>query len=321
MTPGRGRLAPASAVPASGAALASFVLLCLVLPLSSCASAAESRRLALAYLEIGSSYAELGKWDKAGAAYEKALAYDASLVEASYNMTRALAERGKYAEALASADGFLATQPDNTLILALKAYALYKSGDAGGALAIYGRIAELDPEDDRSRYNRAILLEASGRTEESRALYAELLARKPGDDATRYRLASILMDMNETAAAVPLLEAYVERKAGDREAARLLASAYERLKLYSKALARYGELASGGKDPAASFSSARIKMLKAEDFESGLEDLEAAILAGWKDAEAAKLLVEDPALADPGLNARVRAVLEKAGIKTGSPKP
>lgn len=277
--------------------------------LASCASA-ERPRIALEYYEIGNAWLDMEKWDKAGAAYEKALSYDPALAAASYNLARALVEAGSYPRALEVLDRLRAEDPDNVRLITLSAYALHKSGDDAAALAAYRRASELNPRDAPTLRNLAVLLERAERYEEARGILRELYIVTPSDDAVLRRLALLearrVSDPatfggagtpGEDAAvgaeeALSLLSAFLSRKPGDREVLRVRAELRERGELFALALEDWASLVK--EDPSdgeAWFRLARIRLVVAGDREAGLEALRKALDAEYKDSASLKALL------------------------------
>jgi len=288
--------------------------------LSSCATA-QAPRIALEYYEIGNAWLAMEKWDKAGAAYERALAYDRSLVAASYNLARALAEAGAYPRALEVLERLRSDDPDNVRLIAFRAYVLNKSGDDEAALAAYRRAAELNPRDAGTLRNLALLLERAGRDGEALVILRELYAVNPADDGVLRRLALLearrvsgtrgsgespapgeesAPAITSTAAAaasaeedaLTLLSAYLSRKPGDREVLRARAELREARELFARAQEDWAALAQA--DPAdgeAWFRLARIRLVVAGDREAGMEALRKALDAKFSDSKAAAALL------------------------------
>ncbi len=286
--------------------------------LSSCATA-QAPRIALEYYEIGNAWLAMEKWDKAGAAYEKPLAHDRSLVAASYNLARALAEAGAYPRALEVLERLRSDDPDNVRLIAFRAYVLHKSGDDEAALAAYRRAAELNPRDAGTLRNLAQLLERAGRDGEALVILRELYAVNPADDGVLRRLALLearrvsgIRGSGESAAsgeasapaisstasasaeedALTLLSAYLARKPGDREVLRARAELRETRELFARAQEDWAALAQA--DPAdgeAWFRLARIRLVVAGDREAGIEALRKALDAKFSDSKAAAALL------------------------------
>ncbi len=275
------------------------------------------------------------QWDKAGAAYEKALAYDRSLVAASYNLARALTETGAYARALEVLGRLRSSDPDNVRLITLEAYALYKSGDDRSALAAYRRASELNPRDPGTLRNLALLLERSGRGEEARTILRELYTVLPSDDAVLRRLALLearraleALAVAGTSAvgdtgsdsdparaaeeALAFLSAYLSRKPEDREALRARAELRESLELFAGALEDWADLVKADpSDGTAWFRLARLRLVVAGDREAGLDALRKAVDSKFSDAKAAAALLS--ALPDAE-RAKPAEILRAAGL-------
>ncbi len=245
------------------------------------------------------------KWDKAGAAYEKALSYDRSLVAASYNLARALTEAGSYPRALEALAKLLAEDPDNVRLLTLKAYALHKAGDDDAALAAYRRTAVLNPRDAATLRNLAFLLEKAGEVEEARGILRELHAVDPSDDSVLRRLALLEARLwrqppagtgpgedGPGADAETLLSASLARDPRDREVLRARAELREARELFALALEDWAALVKeDAADGQAWFRLARIRLVVAGDREAGLEALRKALEAKFSDSQAAAALL------------------------------
>lgn len=252
----------------------------------------------------------MGKWDRAGAAYEKALSYDRTLVAASYNLARALTEAGSYSRALEILERLRAEDPDNVRLITLSAYTHHKAGDDEAALAEYRRAAELNPRDAPTLRNLALLLERAGRDDEARGILRELYAVDAGDDAVLRRLALLEArralpptdaggsDPSETEGgespeeALSLLTAALARDPDDREILRARAELRESRELFARALEDWAALVR--QDPAdgeAWFRLARLRLVVAGDREAGLEALRKALDAKFSDSKAAAALL------------------------------
>lgn len=257
----------------------------------------QGRRQALGWTELGNAWAELGRWDKAGDAWSRAMALDPGQGVASYNLSRALAEAGKYDESIAKSDEYLATDPDNAAVLTVKAYALYKSGRDAEALALYERVVALNGADSASVFNLAVLLEAAGRTAEAKDRYDAILALKPEDATASFRKGLLLAAGGEAEAAIPLLERYLAANTDSSEGRRALALAQVRAGLYMDAMESYAAIVEKAPEDAGSwFALARLRLTVAEDGQGGLDALGTALEKGFKDQALATELLADPAL-------------------------
>ena len=261
-------------------------------------------------------------WDKAGAAYEKALSYDRSLVAASYNLARALTEAGSYERALGVLERLLGEDPDNVRLLALKAYALHKAGKGAAALAAYRRAVALNPHDASTLRNLAYLLEQSGEDEEARAILRELHAVDPSNDAVLRRLALLearLAEASSLETADTLLSAFLARNPLDSEALLARAELREKRELFALAMEDWASLVKkDASDGVAWFRLARIRLLVAGDERGGLEALKRALDAKFSDAAAAAALLAALPEADRAKPARL---FLDAGLKPAAADP
>ncbi len=278
-----------SAVLLLGAGLAALVSL-------SCATD-QSRRQALGWTELGNAWAELGRWDKAGDAWSRAMALDPGQGVASYNLSRALAEAGKYDESILKSDEYLATDPDNAAVLSVKAYALYKAGRDAEALALYERVVALNGADAASVYNLAVLLEAAGRTDEAMERYDTILALKPDEANASFRKGLLLAAAGDAEGALPFLERYLAANAESLEGRRAFALTQVRAERYMDAIDMYAAIvAKAPEDTDSWFALARLRLTVAEDGQGGLDALKTALKKGFKDRAKAKDLLAEPGL-------------------------
>lgn len=267
-----------------------------VLTSLSCATD-QSRRQALGWTELGNAWAELGRWDKAGDAWSRAMALDPGQGVASYNLSRALAEAGKYDESIAKSDEYLATDPDNAAVLTVKAYALYKASRDAEALALYERVVTLNGADSASVYNLAVLLEAAGRADEAMERYDAILALKPDDPNASFRKGLLLAAGGDAESALPLLERYLAANTESLEGRRALALVQVRAGLSMDAIETYAAIVAKVPEDADSwFALARLRLTVAEDGPGGLDALKTALKQGFKDRTLATDLLAEPSL-------------------------
>jgi protein O-GlcNAc transferase len=271
--------------------------LCLLL--ASCATTPPPSMLASEWYEIGNGWYDLGKWDKAGAAYAKAIALDPSLVGASFNMARALVESGDYDAALVAVDRTLESDPKNVRALSLKAYIFYKRGDAKGAAAAYDAVLVLDPYAPDAVYNSALLSDAAGDSKAAADDLERLLSVKTDDTgalALYARILSKLERKEEAIAAFERLRGLGKAGAADLEK---LGTLYEDGKNYAAAIDAYASAtAADPKRAAVWFALARLKLVEAEDGKGGLDALGKALDSGFSDKAAVGALLASPSLVE-----------------------
>jgi len=290
--------------------MAVLALVCL-LGLSACATD-QSRKQAVGWTEIGNAWAELGAWDKAGDAWSRAIALDPGQQVAGYNLSRALAEAGKYEEAIVKSDDYLLSDPDNAAVLSIKAYCLHKAGRDEEALAVYERVVTLNGEDVPSIYNMAVLLESAGRTQEAVGRYDAILSLKPDHANASLRKGLLLAASGDPATAIPLIQRYVDGNSSSMEARKALAAVSEQAGAFAKSIELLEQIVvEAPEDAEAWFDLARLRLTVASDGTGGLEALENAIKNGYKDSVSAATLLafEDLVSVD-----EVRSLLTGAGL-------
>lgn len=293
------------------APLAALAVLGGFLSLQACVTA-PGKALAAEWYEIGNSWYDQGKWAKAGAAYSRAMRLDPGLIAASYNLARALVEAGDYEGALSALDSILAQDGTNVRALSLEAYILWKKGDPKAALEVYDRVLGLDPYAPDAIYNAALLREATGDYVGAIAAIEPLATTKPEDATLVAFYARVLAEGGRSKDAIAAYEkvgALGKLSAADYES---LGSLYAEARDFAKALAALeSSVGAEPKRAAAWFALARIRLAQAEDGKAGLEALDKALAAGFKDKDAAVALLEEPVLAE---REAVVAALRKAGL-------
>lgn len=310
------RLPPSRAVPlaAFAAVLACVLASCQTLPV---------KAVAADYVEIGNAYFELGKFDKAGAAYAKALSYDPLSVTASFNLARALLEAGKADEALAALDELLAKDPENAIILKAKAYALYKADRREEAITVYEKVMALLPYDVDCWYNYGILLAAADRDDEAGPILSKVVEIKPDDADALLASARVELRSGDKELAYARYLAYLDKKPGAHDVSVELAEAYRAARLFAKAMEIYKKLADADpKDALSRFELGYLELVAAEDAEAGLTDITKALDAGFAVLPQAKERVA-ALLAEEGLSEleALKALFQAKGLIGEAPPP
>jgi tetratricopeptide (TPR) repeat protein len=278
------------------ARVGAFAFLAIALLATACASTAPSP-LAQEWYDLGNAWLDKGDWKKAGQAYSRALALQPSLVSASFNMARALAESGVYKASMGILDAIAKRDPGNVRVISARAYTLYKKGDAAAALIAYREALALDPYAPDAVYNVALLEFTAGDAATAANDLDRLTSAKPDDWQALLLLGRARDKTGEADAA---LAAYEKAKAlgkADAEALARMGALYESSRRYSEAMdALDAAVKADPKRSAAWFGLARLRLVVAEDAEKGLEALKAALAAGFSDKDAAAALLAEPDL-------------------------
>ncbi len=263
-----------------------------VLAVISCASDSHGRDVAAEYYNVGNAYYELGQYEKSAQYYRNALRTDPTLAKASFNLSLVLVRLKKTDEALRILQDLLSRDPQNVTVMSALAWALHEGGKDTDALARYEDILKIAPENQDARYNEGLILWKLGRLREALEGFKKILSITPDDPDALYGGASLLLSLDDPQTAGDYLDRYLEKKPDDVEARLLLASCFERLEKYARALTAYEAIQTlAPKDPRAWFGEARLLLTVVEDPEKGVNSLLKALELGFQDPEAIKVLL------------------------------
>jgi tetratricopeptide (TPR) repeat protein len=295
-----------------GALLAACFLALAVAAFSAGCATAPSRPLAREWYELGNSWLDKKEWKKAGEAYSRALALDPSLVGASFNLARALAEAGDYEGSLRALDGLAKRDPKNVRVVAARAYALYKKGDAPAALAAYRAVLALDPYAPDAVYNVALLELATGDAVSAAADLDALSVAAPDDGQVFLSLGRARDKNGDSEAALAAYERAKELGKADSAALERMGELYSADARFTDAMDAFdAAVKADPKRSGAWFSLARLRLVVASDAEQGLAALQSALDAGFSDKEKATALLDEPDLPDRD---KVQELLKAKGL-------
>ena len=310
-----------SSAPTGGRALA-LVAGCLVslFAFASCATTLEQADLAIEYFNIGTAYFDLGDLERSATYLTRAIALDPSLERASYNLARVRIGQSDYDGAVQLLEELLMADEDNSLVLETLGYASYLASDLIQAGRWYDRALDVNPTDPDLLRNRAIV----HRTREEYTSAATLFQRaiditgETGDlvleVARTFRLAG------DSASALESYERYIGLEAeAEPEARYELAGLYEEAEFFADALEMLEPvIGAGDAVPSlradASFASARILLLEAEEIDAGIDAARNAFALGFSDVPAALELAEQ---LDPETRDRLMEVMDAIGLGEG----
>jgi tetratricopeptide (TPR) repeat protein len=277
-------------------ATAALIHIALLLALS-CASGPAAREIALEWYELGNGYFDKGDWMRAGQAYSRALKLDATLVGASYNFARSLAEAGDYQGALILLDKLADADPANVRILSARAYVIYRNGDPAAALEAYVALLALDPYAPDALYNASLLRATAGDKEAAASDLARLVLAKPDDDQSLLLLARLEDELGKNAEAIVHYERLIALGKGGGAAQESLGLLYSRERRFAEAMKLLVQATQADeKLPKSWFELARLRLSVAEDGPGGMEALKKALDMGFADKDKAAALLAEPVL-------------------------
>lgn len=274
--------------------VASIVALVL---LGGCASDPRIREVAAEYYNIGNAFFELGQYEKAIDAYRSALRFDPGLAKADYNLALTYARMERLPEAEQLLKKLLADDPTNVSLILTLAWAYHRAGREEEALSRYDAGLAIAPENADAWYNSAVILWKLERKQEALERFRGLLAVAPDDAEGLFGVGSLLLSMEDPEGAEQYLGRCVQKKPEDIEARYLLADSLERQRKLSGVLAEYDRiLVLDPKQANAWFGKARLLLTAIEDPDNGLAALRKSLDLGFRDGEAAAVLLASPGL-------------------------
>jgi tetratricopeptide (TPR) repeat protein len=205
-----GRAGRAASMAAAAAAVAALA----VLTVRQCALYADAETLWrgtiernpgcwVAYGGLGDVYLRDGRVPEAVAAYERAIAIDASNVESHIDLGIALLREGRADEAIARFQAALAIDPGNAEAHNNLGNIFASKGRLDEAAAEYASALKSNPSDGRAHYNLGSVLMRMGRMREAAAEFRGCLSLDPGDFDARENLGIALMRLGQADEAVP----------------------------------------------------------------------------------------------------------------------
>jgi len=265
--------------------------------LGGCATDPRVREIAAEYYNIGNAFFELGQYEKAIDAYRSALRFDPALVKADYNLALTYAGMKRLSEAEQLLKKLLADDPVNVTVMSTLAWAYHLAAKDEEAVSQYDAVLAIAPENADAWYNSALILWKMERKQEALERLRKLLAIAPEDAEGLFGAGSLLLSMDDAAGAEEYLGRFVQKKPDDVEARYLLADSLERQRKLSRVLEEYDRiLERDAKQANAWFGKARLLLTVIEDPDNGLAALRTSLDLGFKDLEAAALLLASPEL-------------------------
>lgn len=242
--------------------------------------------LAEEYFNLGNAYYEAGDYERSYQYYTRALEYADEFPAAGFNLARLHIERDEPAAALEIIDELLVDDPENTLYLETRAYALILLDRKDEARSLYRRLLTEDVVRSRITYNLALLELESG---DSTAALAALDAGAPFAEDDRDYLwlhAEAAFAEGREDEAIALLERFGYLVAEDPQELARLARRYAEWDFNLAALDLLDSFEPAAEDvPGLTFLKGTLLLKATDDFDAGTEAIERALVAGFRDRE------------------------------------
>jgi tetratricopeptide (TPR) repeat protein len=175
---------------------------------------------------LGSLLLRTGQRDKAQGAYERALALQPDLAEASNDLGTLLAENGELPAAIVRFRAALATSPDYPDALNNLGYALLLTGREGEARELYERALKLQPDFPDALNNLGLILGRHGELDDAYRYFSHALRIRPGYGEAASNLALVLVNRGRTEDAIRLLQEFLEKNPASEDTYVTLAKIY-----------------------------------------------------------------------------------------------
>ncbi len=176
--------------------------------------AAEGSPSASTLYQLGTLLARSRQPAKAKAAFERALALQPDLSEASNDLGALLAQDGDVPAAIERFRAALATTPDYPDALNNLGYALLLTGRPDQARPLYEKALQLQPDFPEAMNNLGLIFGREGELERAEPYFRKALAGKPDYGEAANNLALVLVARGQSDEAVRLLEGFLEKNPG-----------------------------------------------------------------------------------------------------------
>jgi Tfp pilus assembly protein PilF/peroxiredoxin len=173
--------------------------------------AVQARPSAPTLYRLGTLLAKGAQPERARDAFERALALQPDLAEASNDLGALLARGGNLEAAIARFREALASEPEYPDALNNLGYALLLTGHNEEARGLYEKALALQPDFPEALNNLGLLVGRAGDLDRAERYFREALARRADYGEAANNLALVLVSRNEEDAAVRLLEGFLER--------------------------------------------------------------------------------------------------------------
>jgi Tfp pilus assembly protein PilF/peroxiredoxin len=173
--------------------------------------AAQGKPNASILYRLGSLLVKTGQTAKARAAYERALALQPDLSEASNDLGTLLAESGDIQAAIERFRAALAATPDYPDALNNLGYALLLTGQGGQARELYEKALKLQPDFPEALNNLGLILGRQGDLDRAEPYFRKALQVRAGYGEAANNLALVLVNRGRTDDAIQLLQGFLEK--------------------------------------------------------------------------------------------------------------
>jgi Flp pilus assembly protein TadD len=173
--------------------------------------AAQGSPSASTLYRLGTLLAKSGQSAKAKASFERALAMQPDLTEASNDLGALLAQSGDIPGAITRFRAALALTPDYPDALNNLGYALLQTGREAEARDLYEKALKLQPDFPEALNNLGLILGREGDLDRAEPYFRQALAKRPDYGEAANNLALVLVTRGQTDEAIRLLIGLLEK--------------------------------------------------------------------------------------------------------------
>jgi len=188
--------------------------------------AAQGKPSASILYRLGSLLVKTGQTARARAAYERALALQPDLSEASNDLGTLLAEGGDVPAAIERFRAALASTPDYPDALNNLGYAFLLTGRAPEARELYERALKLQPDFPEALNNLGLILGRQGELDRAEPYFRKALQVRAGYGEAANNLALVLVNRGRADDAIRLLQEFLETNPASESTYLTLAKIY-----------------------------------------------------------------------------------------------
>jgi Tfp pilus assembly protein PilF len=176
--------------------------------------AAQGKPSASTLYRLGSLLAKTGQTAKAKGAYERALALQPDLSEASNDLGTLLAEGGDVQAAIERFRAALSATPDYPDALNNLGYALLLTGQGEQARELYEKALKLQPDFPDALNNLGLILGRQGDLDRAEAYFRKALQARADYGEAANNLALVLANRGRADDAIQLLQGFLDKNPG-----------------------------------------------------------------------------------------------------------
>jgi Tfp pilus assembly protein PilF len=173
--------------------------------------AAQGSPTASVLYRLGGLLVKSGQAERAAAAFERALALQPDLSEASNDLGTLLAEKGDMEAAIERFRAALTTTPDYPDALNNLGYALLLTGLPAEARELYERALKLQPDFPEALNNLGLILGRQGELDRAEPYFRKALEKRPGYGEAANNLALVMVNRGQKDDAARFLRGFLEK--------------------------------------------------------------------------------------------------------------